>query len=301
MLQTALLRTYGNSILPKYGADGWFGTELEKALQEKGYTVPLKKTDFEKLTAEKETPAPAALTFDPAATAQTFFYALMSRNFDATITLLQGLKSTTDYSLVSEQLKNKYRIGGVRQTLVNAALSTFSESSQKLKIQEAFKNIGLKYDGVKWSLAGMEGSNSEQFYIVSLRECTVYLNNADFTPYTKIPKGVVLGIKQGEKNGMVIFKTAGSKHYAVDKAGIYYLPKETNLMGLEGPPDLGDEVSSARTMLIAETDGRLLIVPAKMYLGKIRELIPEKGLVEIHTGVGNRIRAFKALIKKIKV
>jgi hypothetical protein len=53
---------------------------------------------------------------------------------------------------VSEQIKN-YRIGGVRQTLVNALLNVFTESSQRSKIQNTLKNIGLKYDGNKWTLS----------------------------------------------------------------------------------------------------------------------------------------------------
>jgi len=61
----------------------------------------------------------------------------------------------TNYSLVSEKLKD-YRIGGVRQTLVNALLNTFKDNTQKLKLTDAFKKIGLKYNGSKWSLSGIK-------------------------------------------------------------------------------------------------------------------------------------------------
>jgi hypothetical protein len=155
-LQQALIRTYGTSILARFGADGHFGTELQTALRSKGYGVPLQEAEFKKIVEEKkeETPVPPLKTFDPIAIAKGIYTAIIVKDFNATITLLKAIRSTTDYSLVSEQLKNSYRIAGVRQTLVNAALSTFAESSQKLKIQEAFKNMGLKYDGSKWTLNG---------------------------------------------------------------------------------------------------------------------------------------------------
>jgi hypothetical protein len=155
-LQQALIRTYGAGILAKYGADGQFGTELQTALRSKGYGVPLQEAEYKKIVEAKkeETPLPPLKTFDPSAIAKGIYTAIITKDFNATITLLKALKNTTDYSLVSEQLKNNYRIAGVRQTLVNATLSTFTESSQKQKVQEAFKNMGLKYDGSKWSLSG---------------------------------------------------------------------------------------------------------------------------------------------------
>lgn len=160
-LQQALIRAYGNGLLPKYGADGWFGKELDTALRSKGYGIPIQESDFLKITAENkeqtsktpETTAPL-LTFDPAGLAKGIYNAIIVKDFNTAIILLKGIKNTTEYALTSEQMKN-YRIGGVRQTLVNAMLIGFPESSQKLKVQEAFKNIGLKYDGNKWSLSGV--------------------------------------------------------------------------------------------------------------------------------------------------
>lgn len=156
LLQQALIRTYGAGILAKFGADGQFGTELQSALRSKGYGVPLSESEYNKIAGKKEeaqTPPPL-VAFDPVAIAKAIYNAIIAKDFNTTITLLKAIKSTTDYSLVSEQIKNNYRIGGVRQTLVNASLNTFTESSQKLKVQDAFKNMGLKYDGTKWSLSG---------------------------------------------------------------------------------------------------------------------------------------------------
>lgn len=157
LLQQALIRTYGTSILKKFGADGDLGTETQSALRSKGYGVPLSEADYNKIIGKKEeaqTPPPPLVTFDPPAIAKALYTSISGKDFNTTITLLKGIKNTTDYSLVSEQLKNNYRIDTVRKTLVTAALSAFTESSQKSKVQEAFKNMGLKYDGTKWSLSG---------------------------------------------------------------------------------------------------------------------------------------------------
>lgn len=156
-VQQALITTYGAGILKKYGADGHFGGELNTALRRKGYGIPLSESEYNKITGKKEetqTPPPPLVTFDPVAIAKAIYTAIVGKDFSTTLTLLKAIKSTTEYSLVSEQIKNSYRIAGVRQTLVNAALTTFTESSQKAKVQEAFKNMGLKYDGTKWSLSG---------------------------------------------------------------------------------------------------------------------------------------------------
>lgn len=153
-LQQALISAYGAGVLANYGADGQFGKELASALKSKGYGVPLQEADYNKITGQKkqQTPPAPLLTFDPSVVAKGIYFALTAKDFNATITLLKGIKNTTDYSLVSEQLKN-YRVGGVRQTLVNATLNTFTESSQKAKVQDTLKNIGLKYDGKKWTIS----------------------------------------------------------------------------------------------------------------------------------------------------
>ncbi len=152
-LQRALIKSYGTAILKKYGADGQFGSELATALRSKGYEIPLTESDYSKITQEKQEgiAPPPLVTFNPSSIAKAIYDAIIIKDYTSSITLLKGIKSTTDYGLVSEQLKT-YRINGVRQTLVNAMLNAFTESSQKLGIQEVFKSMGLKYDGTKWSL-----------------------------------------------------------------------------------------------------------------------------------------------------
>lgn len=154
-LQLALINRYGAGILPKFGADGDFGSELEAALKAKGYTLPLSEADYNKITQEKQsTPAPAPLVaFDSAAVAKALFTSISTRDFNSSITLLKSVKDTGHYVLVSEKLK-EYFINGVRQNLVNAMLNTFNEKSQKEKVKDTLRSIGLVEKNNIWSLSG---------------------------------------------------------------------------------------------------------------------------------------------------
>lgn len=150
-LQQSLMRTYGSGIFPKHGADGDFGSELASFLRSKGYGVPLSEADFKKIT-QTEVPKPL-VAFDPAAVAKGIFLSIRAKNFNSAILLLKVITNTERYAQVSEQLKH-YFINGVRQTLVNAMLNTFSENSQKTTIKDVFLKMGLKYNATadKWSL-----------------------------------------------------------------------------------------------------------------------------------------------------
>lgn len=153
-VQHALIRTYGSGIFPKYGADGFFGKELEGVLRSKGYAVPLSEEDFKKITEPKEQ-TPLTI-FDPAAVASGIYKAITTKDYRSAITLLKSIGNTINYSLVSEKFQ-LYRIGGgVRQTLVNGMLNAFPEKSQKEETQAVFLKMGLKHNPAtgKWSLNG---------------------------------------------------------------------------------------------------------------------------------------------------
>ena len=50
-LQNALIRKYGKSILPRFGADGWMGKETIAALRSKGLKTSIDAVEFKKLIA----------------------------------------------------------------------------------------------------------------------------------------------------------------------------------------------------------------------------------------------------------
>lgn len=157
-LQNALLRNYGSSILPKYGADGRFGTELLSALRAKGYGVPVQEAEFKKIT-QTQTPAQVLTTFDAGSVANGIYTSIIGKDYNSALTLLKAIGNPANYFLVSEKFKSYRLNGGVRQTLVTAMFNSFSEKSQKENTKQVFLDMGLKYDtaGDKWSLSGLDG------------------------------------------------------------------------------------------------------------------------------------------------
>jgi hypothetical protein len=126
-LQDALLATHGASILPRYGADGDFGSELANALKKLHYPSSITESLFHVITNGSGS--------NNNSLAKQFVLALSAHDFIKTSSLLKTLKSKTDYSTVSNEFKT-YRVnGGVRQTLVNACLNAFVDAKQKQAIR----------------------------------------------------------------------------------------------------------------------------------------------------------------------
>lgn len=49
-VQKALIKAYGKGILPRYGADGIWGSETENALRSKNLPLSISQSDFQKIT-----------------------------------------------------------------------------------------------------------------------------------------------------------------------------------------------------------------------------------------------------------
>jgi peptidoglycan hydrolase-like protein with peptidoglycan-binding domain len=188
-LQQALISKYGKSILPKYGADGDFGSELTAALKKSGLPETIDETTFNVLVKGSSP--------DPVSTAAQLYNAVLKKDYAKVIALLKGLRSTSDYKNVSNAFMN-YRINGVRQTLVNAVLSAFSDSSQKQALQLAFSSMGLKYDGNKWSLAGI-GSN----FLITNKATKVWKNPKNAI---EVPANMVLGKEITKRKNFTLFE-----------------------------------------------------------------------------------------------
>jgi hypothetical protein len=148
-LQQALIDKYGKVILPKAGADGQFGNEMIAALKKIGLPESISESTFNVITKGN--------AIDPAKVGETLYKSAVSKNFNQTMFTLRGMKSTNDYQTVSEAFQN-YRIGGVRKTLVNGLLDSFTEPKPKEPIKLEFVRMGLKYNGSTWSLSGTAAS-----------------------------------------------------------------------------------------------------------------------------------------------
>ena len=175
--QEALISKYGKNMLPKYGADGDFGTEMLTALRKVGMPDSISETAFNILVKGS---APDHTTI-----ARELYTSATTKDFNKAISLLKTLRNTDDYKAVSDTFVN-YRIGGVRQTLVNGMLNSFTTPAQKDSIRLAFSNMGLKYDGNKWSLSGLDGLGK----VITIQQTQVWKN-----PRTsvKVPTNMVLG------------------------------------------------------------------------------------------------------------
>lgn len=205
-LQEALIAGYGASILPKYGADGDFGSETEAALKKLNLPASVDQSTLNILAAGS---AP-----DAEKLAAELYQAASTKNFNGAIASLSKIRSTQEYSAVSSIFQEKYRIGLVRKTLVNAMLDTFTEETQKQQIRLSFSRMGLVYDGSKWSLSGLGG-----FSLITTQPTKVWVDAQ--TPIN-VPGMLVLGPEVERRGSYCAFENSG-RTFLVPIAHVRYL------------------------------------------------------------------------------
>lgn len=202
-LQQALVAKYGKSILPKYGADGDFGSELIVALKKVGLPAQINQSTFNVLVAGS--------SVDARKIAMDLYKAASSKDFPKALASLQQINNTQDYKAVNADFLN-YRVGGnVRQTLVTGLSNAFSEAAQKDKLRMEFLRIGLNYDGNKWSLSGIDSQ-----VIITTKATQVWKDKTTSVP---VPPNMVLGREVSRKIGYVLFENAG-QHFLVPTSAI---------------------------------------------------------------------------------
>jgi hypothetical protein len=206
-LQLALIAKYGAGVLPKYGADGDFGSETVAALTKAGLPTTIDETTYYVIIQGSSSVA------DKSALANKFLSAAATGDFNAVLTLLKQLKSKEDYRQVSE-IFVQYRLRGVRQTLVNGLLNTFTNEKQKEQIRYEFIRMGLKYDGKQWSLDGFDGRP-----IVTTEATNVWISA---TENVGVQASVVLGAEVTRKLDYTLFENNG-KYFLVATKSIRYL------------------------------------------------------------------------------
>ncbi len=205
LLQEALITKYGKTILPKYGADGDFGTETANALKKAGLPATINESIFNVVTQP--------VKVDKTAIGKDLYNATISKNYSNALSLLKRLQTTEDYSAASEVYKQN-RINGVRQTLVNGLLNTFTTATQKEAIKFEFLRMGLQFDGNKWSLSGIDGKS-----VVTIEATTVWLNA---TQGVNVPSKMVLGNEVTRKLDYTLFENNG-KYFLVNTKSVTYL------------------------------------------------------------------------------
>ena len=123
------------------------------------------------------------------------------------------MQSAEDYSAANEVFKTN-RINGVRQTIVNGLLNTFTSDTQKQQIKFEFLRMGLQFDGNKWSLSGFDGKP-----IVTAEATTVWVNAVEGG---KVPAKMVLGNEVTRRLDFTLFENNG-KYFLVNTNSVTYL------------------------------------------------------------------------------
>jgi len=217
-LQENLLEAYGAEILPKHGADGDFGSELLAALKSKGFPSVLDEATYKKIISGRETPEEnATASTKPATTGKTKNITVkqavdVAKNIWLNSTLkklsemvvqLKRMHTTSDYKAVNNLFKT-IRTNGVHQTIVNAVLSTFSDDdTSKRIVTDEFLRMGLKYDGEKWALAGIE-----RWQLVTTQPTIIHDGRGISLD---VPKGTLLGEVVSTTERTTTFRTLDNK------------------------------------------------------------------------------------------
>lgn len=193
VLQNSLIAKYGQGILPNYGADGDFGSETAAALEKAGLPSSIDESTFIAFTKK-----PTENKLSPSDAGKLLYAAAVKKNFPKTLALLKSLKTVSDYTTASAAFQ-MYRLGGVRQTLVNGVLNTFQDDKQKQAIKLALAGMGLKYDGNKWSLSGLGSTR----VLITSQPTKVWRN-----PRTavQVPANMVLGKEIKRRGNHVVFE-----------------------------------------------------------------------------------------------
>jgi len=205
LLQEALIVKYGKNALPKYGADGDFGSETVSALKKAGLPTTITESTFNVLTE--------GLRSDKSNLGEDLYDAASTRNFSKVLSLLKTMSSTEDYATANEVFKT-YRLNGTRQTIVNGLLSVFTKTDQKEKIKFEFLRIGLQFDGNKWSLSGLDGRP-----IVTTEAATIWVTAAQ---NVQVPARMVLGNEVSRRLDYTLFENKG-KYFLVPTRSVQYL------------------------------------------------------------------------------
>ncbi|MCC7303074.1 MAG: hypothetical protein IT233_10575 [Bacteroidia bacterium] len=204
-VQDALIAKHGKEILPRYGADGDFGSEMVAALKKLNLPESIDETTFNVIVA--------APSINASELAKTLYKDAANKNLSGLIASLKKMRSTGDYTAVSNEFK-KYPLRGVSQTLVNGLLGSFSDENQKQQIRLEFSRMGLKYDGSKWSLSGLDG-----FRLMTTVPTTVWRTPSEGA---KVPANMILGTEIAINGGFTLFESNGQK-FIVKTSTIKYL------------------------------------------------------------------------------
>ena len=229
-LQEALIASYGKSILPKYGADGDFGSETVSALTKKGYPTVIDEITFNKIinafsvsTSSVQTPTTTSTTLKTTITndqaiqiASELIANIKAKKPIEVMTALLKIKNVADYSLVNEPFKT-FALDGHNQSIVNGVLSAWDEDYIKVQFKSRFLQIGLKYNASdnKWSLSGFPSPR-----LITTCE-TIIRNKKGYC--LSVPASTIIGHEKCSAAGITSFTTFDGQELTVPKKHVRYV------------------------------------------------------------------------------
>jgi hypothetical protein len=221
-LQQALMTAYGKSILPNYGADGGFGTETINALTSKGFPTVIDQDTFTKIvsggtasnaSSNTNTPLPQNVE-QPIDIAKNIWQSAKTKNLAGMLSELQRIQDVKEYVVTNTLFKTLY-LRGVRQTIVNAALSSFQDEASKEQLRTEFLRIGLKNNGNKWTLAGFEKNQ-----VITTQATSIH--NMDGA-VLEVPADTLLGTFMASTEDATAFSTLDNETLYVPTKHISYV------------------------------------------------------------------------------
>lgn len=224
-IQNELIKKYGKDILPKFGADGQFGKELETALVSKGFSKIIDADSFAKLLALNSVAPVSPPITEPKKglseensnridIAKNLWLNTATKKLNPLLDQLKRIKTVEEYKAVNDLFKT-IRLKGIRQTIVNGTLNSFTDATSKQLIRQEFYRIGLKYDGDKWTLSGFFKRQ-----LIAKQNTTIRSNTG---AELEIPENTLLGIEVESINGITSFQTITNELLTVPTKHIDYV------------------------------------------------------------------------------
>lgn len=152
-LQNALLakaKKAGKVVMKNYGADGKFGSELLSALAALDYAVSVVDESLFNIITKGNSVSNLTPKYSPQQLAFSLNVSAGKKDFNSCYALLKQIPDSSTYDAVSEKFKYTF-FKGKRFTLLSAMFEVFTALSQREVLQKTFGDMGLIYDGAKWS------------------------------------------------------------------------------------------------------------------------------------------------------
>lgn len=219
-VQLAILKK-NPAALPKYGADGYYGKELQKALTESGIPTSIDKELYDQIIAGKAgkdsgNDAGKETPLSTESIADLLYSGIIQGNIETCLRALWKIKNVKSYSRVNDVFKEK-RIKGTRKTIATALSHAFPYDPERKKYRAQLYTIGLKWRGDQWALSGFSAMPDNR--LVTIKRAKIWDSKGNFL---MIPNGTIIGTLLSAKNGLTEFLTLDGRQLFIDTTAIRY-------------------------------------------------------------------------------